>query len=210
MISHYESNIVGNDFVMGDLHGQYDRLMMLLSQLQFNYEKDRLFALGDLIDRGPASIDCLALIKQPWFFSVRGNHEDLLIRTAQNKENWPLWLTNGGAWGKFLSIDQLKVYSKMLAQLPLVISLGTGPDRVNLFHAEFFGTDQDLDVGNYTALEEKRLLWGRKLISQPAQYRSLSQISKAFCGHSVVKKPLKIAAQIFIDTGAGFIEQGVN
>ncbi|MGL9724118.1 metallophosphoesterase [Sodalis sp. (in: enterobacteria)] len=33
--------------------------------------------LGDLIDRGPQSEACLPLLENPWFRSVRGNHEQM-------------------------------------------------------------------------------------------------------------------------------------
>ena len=72
-------NVDGRDFVVGDLHGCYDELICLLEHVHFNYEQDRVFCVGDLIDRGPKSEDCLKLLREPWFFSSLGNHESMYL-----------------------------------------------------------------------------------------------------------------------------------
>lgn len=73
------ANVEGRDFVVGDLHGCFDELARLLTFVKFDPNRDRLFSTGDLIDRGPRSEDCLALLKKKWFYPVLGNHEDLLL-----------------------------------------------------------------------------------------------------------------------------------
>lgn len=64
-------NTCGRDFVVGDLHGYYTPLMQRLEELHFEPSCDRVLAVGDLIDRGPDSVRCLELLKEPWFFSER-------------------------------------------------------------------------------------------------------------------------------------------
>jgi serine/threonine protein phosphatase 1 len=208
MISYFEPNSKGRDFVIGDLHGAYKNLMVLMEKLNFSESQDRLFALGDLIDRGNDSEKCLDLLKQPWFFSIKGNHEELLMKTFENSSFRPLWNKNGGQWSENISADTLASYANIVRDLPLVISIRSDVGRINLLHAEFFGSDEDLDRGNYSEKVQQQLLWGRQLISNPKEFRPLSQISKTYCGHSVVKTPIKIGAQIYIDTGAGFISEG--
>jgi len=56
------SNTLGRDFVIGDLHGCFDLLERLMKAVDFNFDKDRLFSVGDLVDRGPYSLSCLQLI----------------------------------------------------------------------------------------------------------------------------------------------------
>lgn len=74
-------NTSGRDFVVGDLHGQRRELERQLEVARFDIRRDRLFSVGDLVDRGPDSLETLALIAEPWFHSVLGNHEfDLLHR----------------------------------------------------------------------------------------------------------------------------------
>lgn len=49
----------GRDFVIGDLHGCFDELMLLMQHVRFDMTVDRLIAVGDLVDRGPRPRDCL-------------------------------------------------------------------------------------------------------------------------------------------------------
>lgn len=51
----FEINEVGKDFIVGDIHGCLDQLKFQLSVTGFDKSKDRLFSVGDLIDRGPDS-----------------------------------------------------------------------------------------------------------------------------------------------------------
>lgn len=73
-----KQNLVGRDFVIGDLHGCTLALEELLNHVRFDKSKDRLFSVGDLVDRGPDSIGALALLNERWFFAVLGNHEHML------------------------------------------------------------------------------------------------------------------------------------
>lgn len=72
-------NTQGTDYVMGDLHGCYSLLQAALDTVNFDPARDRLFSVGDLVDRGPDSLKCLQLLKQPWFYAVLGNHERMLM-----------------------------------------------------------------------------------------------------------------------------------
>ena len=44
---------------VGDIHGMYDKLIALIEQVQFSPVEDLLIFLGDYIDRGPKSLECL-------------------------------------------------------------------------------------------------------------------------------------------------------
>ncbi|MHB1641444.1 MAG: metallophosphoesterase [Acidithiobacillus sp.] len=70
---------------MGDLHGCVEHLRVLLRYVGFDESTDRLFSVGDLVDRGPDSPGALELLKethagvQPWFYPVMGNHDAMLL-----------------------------------------------------------------------------------------------------------------------------------
>ena len=205
MRQHFASNIHGHDYVVGDVHGDYKRLTDLLSVIKFDVTVDRLFSVGDLIDRGPDSVKCLELLNEPWFFSVLGNHEDMLINAAKDPaEDMELWVQNGGEWGLELDSPALAHYAAVLAKLPLVITVGEGSNRLNVFHAEFFGDDLALDRPGYLSQVRERLLWGRALIQNPRKKDLQLGLSTSFCGHTPVKSHEQIGSQIFIDTGCGY------
>src|SRR3546814_17288249 len=79
---HLAANKVGSDFIVGDLHGCLDLLQVELDRVGFDRAKDRLFSVGELIDRGPDSMGCLRLLREPWFFAARGNNADMLLDYA--------------------------------------------------------------------------------------------------------------------------------
>jgi len=205
MRQHFASNIHGHDYVVGDVHGDYERLTGLLSVIKFDVTIDRLFSVGDLIDRGPDSVKCLELLNEPWFFAVLGNHEDMLINAAKDPaEDMELWVQNGGEWGLELDPTALAHYAAVLTKLPLVITVGEGINRFNVFHAEFFGDDLALDRPGYSNHVREQLLWGRMLIRDPNKKDLHKGLSKSFCGHTPVKSPKQIGSHVFIDTGCGY------
>ena len=78
---HRPANTLGRDFVVGYVHGQLNMLDHLLAAVRFDSAKDRLFSVGDLVDRGPdGGALLLRLEREPWFYAVLGNHEALMYR----------------------------------------------------------------------------------------------------------------------------------
>jgi serine/threonine protein phosphatase 1 len=71
MIKVFNINKNGKDFVVGDIHGRFDELMKTLGEVGLNFSKDRLFSVGDLIDRGVQYREVIQLLSEPWFFSLR-------------------------------------------------------------------------------------------------------------------------------------------
>jgi len=100
------SNKYGRDFVVGDIHGQIDLFREALSFEGFNPKQDRVFSVGDLIDRGPDSLACLELLNQRWFYAVRGNHEQMMIDWAFG-EGHDSWKLNFGNWTDSLAASEI-------------------------------------------------------------------------------------------------------
>ena len=46
-------------FVISDIHGEYEQLKTLLAKMNFG-EQDKLYVLGDVVDRGPEPIRALS------------------------------------------------------------------------------------------------------------------------------------------------------
>jgi serine/threonine protein phosphatase 1 len=98
-------NDQGRDFVVGDIHGMFQHLTQLLDKIGFDEEHDRLFSVGDLVDRGPESKRALEWLDKPWFYACRGNHEQFAI-DSDDPEQLDVWVNyNGGEWWLDLDIE---------------------------------------------------------------------------------------------------------
>lgn len=103
-------NEKGRDFVCGDLHGCIDLLNAFMQEVEFDPQKDRLISVGDLIDRGPKSEQCLQLVNKPWFFSIAANHEQMMLEFYNETDEYfgHLWFQNGGKWAlQYLESDDM-------------------------------------------------------------------------------------------------------
>lgn len=121
-------NVTGRDFVVSDLHGHRALLERELERASFDPARDRVFSVGDLVDRGPASLDTLALIEQPWFHAVLGNHELMLLNRlgcfSSRVHARKAHATRGGAWVESaLAQDRSRLCRlvERLAEMPLAI-----------------------------------------------------------------------------------------
>lgn len=72
------------NYIVGDLHGCYDELQLLLEKVQFDPQQDHLYLTGDLVARGDKSLACLRFVKSLGNAAqtVLGNHDLHLLSTA--------------------------------------------------------------------------------------------------------------------------------
>lgn len=217
-VHHYGANRVGRDFVVGDLHGCLEPLTRLLAAVAFHPGRDRLFSVGDLVDRGPMSLKALALLQQPWFHAVMGNHEAQLLAHLTDPQRIrphdPGWLRDAAP--RFSQRQALAgAWTPLLRRLPLVISVGEGGERFNVVHAELIDdgravSDATIDDWGFARPEKarQRALAGRHLLKAHERGRPVlrahdaQRMSVTYCGHSIVDAPARLAQQVFLDRGA--------
>ena len=80
--------MINKTFILADIHGEYEKLMSCLQQVNFNYENDKLIQLGDVVDRGSDSylvVEELLQIKN--LIAIRGNHDDTFYRSIITGNN---------------------------------------------------------------------------------------------------------------------------
>ena len=158
-IQTFEPNTAGRDFVIGDLHGSYAVFQNLLKNLNFDKSKDRMFSVGDLVDRGPESLKTLELLYEPWFHAVLSNHEQMMYEAFTGGYMGQFWLRNGGFWGaealntwrnntryatneldkRAPTDDEHRLFDliKVVGELPFIMTVKlTNGKQVHIIHAE--------------------------------------------------------------------------
>ena len=72
------------DYIIGDVQGCYKTLQQLLKKIDFNEDRDQLFFLGDVVNRGNKSLETLRFIYslKENVKMVLGNHDFHLLVCA--------------------------------------------------------------------------------------------------------------------------------
>lgn len=201
MYKYFDENKQGNDYVVGDIHGCYDELMAQLSKLNFDKTKDRLFSVGDLVDRGPKCVECLSLTQEPWFHSVLGNHEQMLLERKGDDH-----AMYGDYWFITLPPEKQNEMLCIAASLPIAIEVKVGSYQVGIVHGDC--TNQWEHCKLLTSKTPARTIahytWSRTRAGYYDTFEHIEGIDHVFFGHTPASSVRRGANFSFIDTGAVF------
>lgn len=192
-----EKNTKGRDFVCGDIHGCFDALEAGLKAIRFDFARDRLLCVGDLIDRGPRSQDALGYYHKDWFYTVQGNHENLF---AQQYEEYGSQYRrynfgNGNGWTRTQTPAYLAALWEAVRDLPLIIQV----EDALILHARLPAVDSLEAISADPDRYAHTLLWRREGLPQDI---TIPGITRIYCGHTIVPEPVAYKGTLNIDTGA--------
>ena len=88
-------------FAIGDIHGCSKTFAKLLTNKIQLTKEDNIYCIGDYIDRGDDSKGVIDLIlklraEDYHIYTLRGNHEQMMLDAVNDKKSLNLWLDNGG------------------------------------------------------------------------------------------------------------------
>lgn len=206
-------------FVIGDIHGEHDKLVRLLKKVNFDYNNDSLISLGDVVDRGPKSYEVIEeLLKIKNFICVKGNHDSCFEESVRTGKVNMLY-DQGGR-------ETLLFYTRST-------DCSGDPRRIPQSHIDFFDNqllyyvDKDNNLFVHGGFDRHRyiegqpanvLMWDRDLFLAALSYESMNDkthdfkmkdsFNKIYVGHTPTIywdsiTPIKAANIINIDTGCG-------
>lgn len=87
-------------YAIGDFHGGFKALKQCLKLSNFDYEKDKLFFMGDLCDGWSEFVECIdELNKIKNKVNIFGNHDEMALNYVNGKidrDSYSIWVKHGG------------------------------------------------------------------------------------------------------------------
>lgn len=207
-------------YVLSDIHGNLPRFNSIMKQIDLKPD-DRLYVLGDVIDRFPDGIKILrTLMAMPNVYMLLGNHEYMMLKALAaletKNDSWEaprpvaLWYRNGGAvthrYFKHIRKTVRKEIIDYLQALPLNIDIEVDNRKFKLVHAS--PCENFIPNRGYESPAELAV-WKRWLPGHP-----IPEDRTLIFGHTPTvyftdASPMQIAFiednAIGIDCGAGYI-----
>lgn len=209
-------------FAIGDIHGRLDLFEALMSAIEAEDQKrgparTTVILLGDLIDRGPASLGVLALARQ-WqqerraagqaMHILMGNHEEMMLESLERVEVLRHFVQHGGRETLLsFGIDEKTYAAASWEELQILMQQAVAQEWI-----DFIGTfEASLRLGDYAfvhagirpgvALEAQTpadLRWIREPFLSSEQVHGSTIVH----GHTITEAPEIRHNRIGIDTGA--------
>jgi bis(5'-nucleosyl)-tetraphosphatase (symmetrical) len=106
-----------NSWAIGDVQGCHRELVSLLEKIAFEPDRDELWLVGDLINRGPDNVAVMDLVMSlPRTVCVLGNHDLHFLAIAMDQQT----TKRGDTINDLLKSERLPDYISYLRQLPLL------------------------------------------------------------------------------------------
>lgn len=209
-------------FAIGDIHGRLDLFEALMGAIMAEDQKrgpakTTIILLGDLIDRGPASLGVLALARQ-WqqerraagktMHILMGNHEEMLIHSLERIEVLRQFVQYGGRETLIsFGIDEKTYADASWEELQVLMQQAITQEWI-----DFIGTfEACLQIGDYAFVHagirpgvalEAQIPADLRWIREPFLSSEQAHGSVIVHGHTITDDPEIRRNRIGIDTGA--------
>lgn len=198
-------NTKGRDFAVGDIHGYFSALQRDLDLIGFDPAVDRLFAVGDLVDRGPESHQVHDWLDKPWFHSIFGNHEEMICHAVLRNDPG---IGVGDEWLNDLNdTEKLRIANRLL-WLPMGMEVETENGLIGLIHADCPFDDwaqmQNTDWQHHNERSQlvQTCLWSIERYKR--KYKGIVKNVRAVVhGHLTLPEPAVLGNVFYIDTKGG-------
>lgn len=186
-------------YLMTDIHGDIEKYKAMLDRIEFDKTADKLYILGDCIDRGKHGLlllnEVMQGIKEGYIVLIKGNHELFMQQYLEGKLRGMLWDAFGGEDTREAldrcTKEEKDMYYEFIKSLPLYLKINVSGKEVLLTHS---GIDVDylvydsekINVAKSIELGAKKDEY-RLLISDDIHYMASKQRKMfdtyVYCGH---------------------------
>ena len=158
-------------YVMSDIHGEYEKYKKMLDLIHFS-DRDTLFVLGDVVDRGPHPVKVLKdMMTRSNVYPIMGNHEfialyvleklnlditeeNLASLTTEDIADILAWLNDGGettlAEFQKLSKEERQNLMEYLSEFSWYETIDIGSRSFILVHAGLGNFRRDKKLCEYS------------------------------------------------------------
>jgi len=191
-------------FVMGDIHGAFRALKQCLERASFDYETDRLIALGDVCDGWPETKECVdELMKIKSLIFILGNHDMIMLDWMETGMMAESWFVHGGE-------ATCNSYADAIPRSHIDFI-----KRAKLYHVENNKLFVHAGILTDRSLEQQGpsvFLWDRTLATSATDFynqgisKPITKFDEIYIGHTPIASPcpLKCCEVWMMDTGAGW------
>jgi hypothetical protein len=123
-----DNRAVATTAVLGDIHGDFDRMEQLVAELKPN---DRLITVGDYFDRWDQALEVVHwLMERPNTTALLGNHDAIVLGALEELENGESgratenWLWNGGQSDDLVRLRRDPQAAAWLRERPAMATVG--------------------------------------------------------------------------------------
>ncbi len=161
-------------YIIGDVQGCFAELSTLLAKINFHVDRDQIYFVGDLVNRGPDSLQVLRFLYQRRdnVQSVLGNHDLHLLAVAEGCRE----PNHKDTLEQLLSAPDKEPLLDWLRQMPLAIHLPQ--PKILISHAGLYPkwtAEQALqfssDVSRVLQSEDRVELFNRMYSNQPSHWQ---------------------------------------